>query len=264
MFATYIDRWGLVPDGEPLQTENSRLLPVRQGGAPAMLKIAVDPEEERGGRLMVWWNGVGAATVLAQHDDALLLERAASAISLTEIAHGGHDDEASRIICTVLSTLHGPRSGSPPALDSLRRWFGALEPAAGRFGGILVAASATATDLLASQREIVTLHGDIHHANILHFGDRGWLAVDPKGLTGERCFDYANIFCNPDHMTATAPGRFARQVDVVAEAAGLDRGRLVQWILAWAGLSAAWFLNDGESAATPLQVAAFAANELAR
>jgi streptomycin 6-kinase len=74
--------------------------------------------------------------------------------------------------------------------------------------------------LLATQRDVVALHGDMHHENVLRFGSRGWLAIDPKGLTGERGFDYANIFCNPDGATATMPGRLARQTRVVAEAAG--------------------------------------------
>lgn len=106
------------------------------------------------------------------------------------------------------------------------------------------------------------LHGDIHHDNILDFGPRGWLAIDPKRLIGERGFDYANLFCNPDHATAT--GRFARRVAVVTEAAGLERKRLLQWILAWAGLSAAWCLSDGGPPETALAVAALAAAELAR
>jgi streptomycin 6-kinase len=263
MFTKYINRWGLIPDGELLETDTSRLLPVRQGGVPAMLKIAVEAEEKLGGQLMVWWNGIGAAKVLAHDDDALLLERAKSQTSLADLVHSGDDDEASRIICRVVSKLHAPRTNPPPPLIPLKRWFDELEPAAERHGGVLAVSSATARDLLASQGELVTLHGDIHHGNILDFGERGWLAIDPKGLFGDRCFDYANIFCNPDHETATAPSRFARQVEVVAEAAGLDRKRLLRWILAWVGLSAAWLLYDGASAATPLQVAELATKELA-
>jgi len=49
----------------------------------------------------------------------------------------------------------------------------------------------------------------------------------------------------------------------MAEAAGLDRGRLLRWILAWTGLSAAWHLEDGESAEIALTVARLAAAELA-
>jgi streptomycin 6-kinase len=37
------------------------------------------------------------------------------------------------------------------------------------------------------------------------------LAIDPKRLVGERGFDYANIFCNPDRHTATSPQRLSRQ-----------------------------------------------------
>ena len=60
------------------------------------------------------------------------------------------------------------------------------------------------------------------------------------------------------------PGRLARQASIVAEASGLERTRLLRWVLAYAGLSAAWFLNDGERAELPLAVAEVAAAELAR
>jgi hypothetical protein len=33
----------------------------------------------------------------------------------------------------------------------------------------------------------------------------GWLAIDPKGLVGERGFDFANIFTNPDLDNPTRP-----------------------------------------------------------
>ncbi|HEX2211426.1 MAG TPA: aminoglycoside phosphotransferase family protein, partial [Longimicrobium sp.] len=94
-------------------------------------------------------------------------------------------------------------------------------------------------------------------------GARGWLAIDPKGLVGERGFDFANLFCNPDLETATSPGRLARQAGVVAAAAGMERARLLRWVLAWAGLSAAWSLEDADDATLALAVAEIAAGELA-
>jgi streptomycin 6-kinase len=259
----YLARWGLTPDGEPIATRSSDLLPVRRAGVPAMLKVAREAEERWGGHLMSWWGGDGAARVLAQEDAALLLERATGERSLTEMARGGRDDEASRIICAVAARLHAPR-GWPPPLIPLPRWFEALEPAAARHGGILRLAAGTARELLAEPQEVVVLHGDIHHGNVLDFGPRGWLAIDPKRLVGERGFDFANLFCNPDLAVARAPGRLARQATVVAEAAGLDRSRLLRWILAWAGLSAAWHLEDGETAEIALAVARLAAAEIAR
>lgn len=124
--------------------------------------------------------------------------------------------------------------------------------------------------LLADPRDRMVLHGDLHHDNVLDFGPRGWCAIDPHGLIGERGFDFANIFTNPDlsdpsRPVATEPGRFARRLDVVAEAAELDRQRLLQWILAWTGLSSAWFLEDSDPLARiDLQIAELAAAELDR
>jgi streptomycin 6-kinase len=71
MFNAHLERWGLTPDGEAIITSTSRLLPVRANGLLAMLKIAVLDEERRGNRLMVWWEGHGAARVLAAAEDAI-------------------------------------------------------------------------------------------------------------------------------------------------------------------------------------------------
>lgn len=255
MFDAYLARWGLAPDGEAILTHSSALLPVRRHGMAMMLKVARVPEERAGARLMCWWDGEGAAPVLEHDGDAVLMERALGPGSLVEMARGGRDDEASRILCAAAARLHAPRDRAPPALVPLDRWFRALHPAAAALGGILLASAAAARELLADPREVVVLHGDLHHGNVLDFGARGWLVIDPKGLVGERGFDFANLFCNPDLPTATAPGRLARRLDVVADAAGLDRGRLLKWILAYAGLSAAWSLEDGDDPALALAVA---------
>lgn len=269
MFSPYLSRWDLVPDGDPIVTPMGRLLPVRRGGEPAMLKLTLDEDERFGGLLMEWWDGGGAARVLARDDAAILLERAQGAASLAEMARTGRDDEASRVLCAVAARLHAPRPGPPPELVTLDRWFRDLEPAAAAHGGILVRSAQAARTLLADPREVVPLHGDLHHDNVLDFGERGWLAIDPKRLIGERGFDYANIFTNPDladptRPVSTLPGRFARRLEVVTQAAGLERRRLLQWILAWTGLSAAWYLGDGDPAKVDLAIAHMAAAELDR
>ncbi|QCI69150.1 aminoglycoside phosphotransferase family protein [Phreatobacter stygius] len=263
MFRAHLARWNLEPDGRPFATASSRLMPVLYAGQPAMLKIAVEAEERFGGQLMVWWDGEGAARVFAHDDDTLLMERSTGAASLAAMVRAGHDDEASRIICTAAARLHAPRPRSRPELIGLEHWFRALWPAA-RHGGLIAQAAAIARQLLAAPRDIVVLHGDIHHGNILDFGPRGWLAIDPKGLLGERAFDFVNLFRNPDEAVALSPGRFARQLDVVTKAAGLEPTRLLHWILAFAGLPAAWLIGDGETPDDDLAVAALAAAEIAK
>jgi len=263
IFEPYVRDWRLVPDGRPIKTATGCLLPVRQDGAAAMLKVARVDEERRGGRLMAWWNGDGAARVLAHDGDALLLERALGPLSLARMARGGDDAQATRILCAVVARLHAPRARALPERVPLRGWFGDLWPAARLHGGLLAASARSARALLARPRDAGVLHGDIHHGNVLDFGPRGWLAIDPKGLHGERGFDYANLFCNPSPRTALARGRFAQRLDIVAAEAGLDRRRLLQWILAWAGLSAVWMMQDGADPAGTLRVAERAAAALA-
>jgi streptomycin 6-kinase len=262
MFNDYLEQWSLTPDGTPIITATSKLLPVRVDGLPAMLKIAVHDEEKRGGLLMIWWEGRGAASVLAHNGDSILMERAQDGMPLADLTRSGRDDEASRIICSVLDQLHASRNRPLPDLVPLTLWFEALYPAAEALGGILRVSAAAASNLLTTQRETVVLHGDMHHGNVLNFGSRGWLAIDPKGLLGERYFDYANIFCNPDEETATTPGRLIRQANVIAEAAHLDRHRLLEWVVAWAGLSAAFLLEDGLPSEGALKFTELAASQL--
>jgi streptomycin 6-kinase len=262
MFEPYLSRWALVPDSEPIVTPTSRLLPVLYRNEKAMLKIAVEPEEKRGASLMVWWTGDGAPRVLAHEHDALLLERATGPRSLDAMARDGRDDEASRIICAVAARLHAPRGALPSDLVPLSDWFRELWPMAETHGGILRRAAATVRKLLDTPQDIVVLHGDLHHGNVLDFGAQGWLAIDPKGLVGERGFDFVNILRNPDAEVALAPGRLTSQASVIAQAAQLDRRRLLEWTLAFAGLSAAWIMGDGDDPALDLGVATLAAAEL--
>lgn len=279
----YLRRWGAVPDGARFSTPTSILAPARRGDVPVMLKIATHAEEARGNRLMTWWDGSGAARVLEHDDRAVLLERAVGTRSLVRTAEtgGDSDDEATRILCRVGMRLHaigapvgdappaGPPTASPspaspspastrasPAevppndLISLERWFRDLFTHASAVGGFHARAAVIARELLANQREIRVLHGDLHHGNVLDFGAEqhpetdGWLAIDPKYLIGDRAFDFTNILCNPTAEAAARPGRFARQIDVIADAADLERERLLQWTVAWCALSSSWTSDD--------------------
>ncbi|CAM2995606.1 streptomycin 6-kinase [Pseudomonas gessardii] len=263
LFEPYLKRWDLTVDGDAFASRNGDLLPVRQRGMPAMLKISQVAEEQAGSVLMAWWDGEGAAPVLARDTEALLMARALGSASLIQRVSDGRDDDATRILCAVAARLHAPRARPIPALVPLAQWFEALWPGAARYGGILAQCASTAQELLAAPQDVAVLHGDIHHGNVLDFGASGWLAIDPKGLYGERGFDYANLFCNPDER-ALAPECFARRVEIVASASGIERRRLLQWVLAWAGLSLTWMREDGDEPGVNLGVAQLAAAALAR
>jgi streptomycin 6-kinase len=241
--------WNLQPDGALLTTRSSWILPVRRPSS-AILKVARIPDERQGYGLMRWWGGAGAAKVLAFAPDALLLERAARDRTLAALAWSGADDKATVILCQTAARLHALKGGAVPDLHPLETWFQALfsfsEPPSWLHKSVV-----TARALIAEQQTVCPLHGDLHHENVLDFGDRGWLAIDPHGLLGERTFDYANIFANPDlseprRPLATLPGRLEARLAIVAPMAEVEPTRLLRWIVAWTGLSAAWFLDEGD------------------
>lgn len=244
-FEAYIDRWGLEIAGEPVVTQFSRLLPVRYGNQPAMLKLLLHEEERTGSDLMEWWEGKGAAHVFARDGDGLLLERVSGQRSLASMAVTGQDDEATRIICDTAALLHAPRSfPPPPSLAPLHSWFAPLGPGARQLGGVLTQAAQHADHLLATQLDITVLHGDLHHDNVLDGESRGWLAIDPKGLVGERTFDFVNILRNPLNAFGADLTRLSRQTDVIGRVAQIDRTRLLEWTVAFFGLSAVWILTS--------------------
>jgi streptomycin 6-kinase len=252
-FSPWLTRWTLEPAGEPIRTHASRLLPVLQDGRPAMLKLPEVEDERRGYLPLEYWNGGGAARLLARSDngEAMLIERATGRRSLAAMARSGAagDDAATVILCDAIAALQKPRGPAPSGLIPLDMWFKDLFPMARERGGLLARSAAAANELLPAQREIMPLHADLHHDNVLDFESRGWLAIDPKSVIGDRAFEYTILFCDPDLAdpeppVATVPGRFERRLEIVLAKSGLERERLLKWVLAWCGLSAAWFLGD--------------------
>jgi len=260
IFDPWLHRWSLTADGSPIATAYGDLLPVVRNGVRAMLKVARGKEERRGASLLDWYAGDGAVRVLEVEGPALLMERPCGDQSLAELSHSDRDDQATRILCATVQKLHTDRNTPPPGdLVPLDVWFRSLSSTD---HPKLARSLAVARELLADKRCPIPLHGDIHHGNVLYDNDRGWLAIDPKGLRGEHAFDYSNIFCNPDFVVATAPAVFSRRLELVSQAAAVDRQRMLKWVLAYAGLSAAWCMEDGDGVELRLAIVEIASREL--
>lgn len=258
-FYRYLDRWGLERDGDMIVTHSSRLLPVRRRTVPMILKLAVADEEKLGCRVLAEWPGGPVVPVLERADHAILMPRADASPCLTEMAEAGSDDAAVSVLCDVLSGLHGHEA--PASVQRLEERFTDLFDAPGDAGPV-DAAKAAARSLLDTPEAPMLLHGDMHHGNVLHFGKAGWRAIDPKGVCGERGFDYANIFCNPTPEIALAPGRFEARLARISEAAGIAPERLAAWVVAWTGLSSVWSVQSGDDPGPALEVGARASSFL--
>ncbi|MGO4595277.1 aminoglycoside phosphotransferase family protein [Leifsonia sp. 2TAF2] len=259
--APWRERWRLEADGDAFVTPSSILQPVRRDDEPLFLKVATSHEERAGNTVLAWWSGRGAAGAIEHEGDAVLLERAGGLRDLAALARSGAagDDAATRILCRTGLRLHTAGSGPrPEGLFSLRRWFrDLLDESHHPVGASALYADATtvAEDLLAHPAGDVVLHGDLHHGNVLDFGSRGWLAIDPKPLHGDPGFDVANILCNPDAAIALAPGRLERTVIVVSDETGMPVRRVLQWTFAWSALSAIWSEQDGTDASPAAGIA---------
>lgn len=259
LLAPWRERWQLDPDGEAFSTASSVLQRVRRGGDAFFLKVATAEEERAGGAVLAWWSGDGAAAVIEAAGDAVLLERATGACDLVQLSRSGAagDDEATRILCRAGRRLHAAGTGPrPDGLFDLRRWFRDLLQRGDAAGDdLFVVAARVAEELLRHPDGDVVLHGDLHHGNVLDFGSRGWLAIDPKPLHGDPGFDVANILCNPDLATALAPGRLERAVAVITAETGLSEDRVLRWALAWGALSTVWSELDGTASTSATGVA---------
>ena len=248
-------RLGLQLDGDPFRSRSSLVCLVTNEGRPAFLKVTNQPEELVGVRALEQWGGNGAVRVLARDGNAILLERAGQTLhSLVT-----DDASATQVLCDAAHRLH---TNSPTDLDdfpTLQTWFSSLfGDTTPRFDQVRVIAGR----LLEHTTPPVLLHGDLHHENVLNGGDRGWLAIDPKGIRGAREFDFCNIFTNWTPQEAI--GHFDARLDLVARVASIDRTDLLRWIASWSALSGIWHLEDGDeaSAAFPHSITELALERL--
>ena len=258
----YLRLWQARPDGDGFRTATSYLRPVIYQNKAAMLKIVTNADEKNAADALRFYGGSGAVALFEAQDDAMLIERATDDETLLSLLRDGRDDEATRIICSVVRQLHAPRRSGLPKTTPLKERFRSLDAARDRdlpasSMDLFSIAVKIADNLLVSQSDVIVLHGDIHHENILHDSDRGWLAIDPKGLTGERTYDYANTLCNPQPMPDIAHDakRFCRQCEIICDEAGLDKQRLTNFAFVHSCLNAAWSFEDGTDVQFGLKMA---------
>ncbi|MBI3242695.1 MAG: phosphotransferase [Chloroflexi bacterium] len=199
------------------------------------------------------WDGRGIVQLLDCDPDQgiMLLERLQPGTPLVTVED---DEEATRIFAQVARQLRIPA----PAVhnfDTPQTWAEGLRRLRKRFDGdtgplpakIVETAESLFAELLGSQADPVLLHGDLHHWNILSATRLPWLALDPKGIVGEPCYEVGAWLRNPvGHLfNQPNPSRlFARRVAILAEELGFDRQRILGWGVAQAVLSAWWSIED--------------------
>ena len=211
----------------------------------AVLKVAFPHDEaEREPDALELLDGDGSPRLLARADDlwAMLIERAHPGTQLW--ARG--EDESNRVAAGVLARFWRPLPAGHvfrPLADEAARWGEELprdwEQAGRPCPRALVDEAVTlARELGGSIDEEVLLHQDFQGSNVL-LSERGWLAIDPKPLAGDRAFDLASLL--RDRRWELDEPTLRRRFDVLVEATGVDRERARGWGIVHA---LAWGMDD--------------------
>ena len=242
------ERWELVGDGaftdEFRYVELRHVEPVRtRDGAPAVLKLAPNVRGELAA--LEWFAGHGGVRVLASDRarGAMLLERVLPGTPLRDLV--AHDDEAATAAAAgVMGALWRPAPAGH-RFETVQEW-GEDLAGEGRAAGLYA-------ELCDSMGELVVLHGDLHHDNVLRSDTDGWLAIDPAGMVGEREYGTGALLRNPwpgllelprsrpDHCGG-APTSWPRRSTSTCE-------RVRGWAYAGAVLAAVWCEQDGKDPA---------------
>ncbi len=257
-------KWGVVVD-KTFETESSLMAfgsrgPGARESQPVVLKVIKrEGDEWRSGEILHAFDGKGVARVYEHGPGAVLFERLRPGNSLAEIALSGRDDEATDILATVIQQMSVPMSllSRETSRASSRGvavwdWGKAFERylAAGDAQvpkPLVASAQRLYLSLCASQREPRLLHGDLHHYNVLFDSERGWLAIDPKGVVGEVEYEIGAMLRNPIERPElfTSHATIERRIKQLTEKLSLDYQRVMAWGFAQAVLSAIWEIEDG-------------------
>lgn len=223
--------------------------PVRRvDGSDAVLKVECpghrNPWAARG---LQHWAGRGAVRLLDSDE--------AAQVSLLERCVPGTNGEALDaatgvgVVASVLAELHAVEPPAGDEFESLATlvgrvsesmWlrFERLEPPADR--GVVARAAELLGALTSSSSERVVLHGDLGPSNIVLSG-RGWVAIDPFPVVGDRAFDVG-------HHLARGDLRDAREhVSALGDLLELDARRIAGWTYACCVDLAleCWSIGDG-------------------
>jgi streptomycin 6-kinase len=232
-----------------VETENSVLAFGHRDQQPVVVKVIERTGDESfSGAVLEAFDGRGVVRVLAYVDGAVLLERLKPGWSLFDV-DGIDDEEATEILAEVIGRM-SPAT-PPDTAPTVEAWSDGFRRYAARGTeeippALIEAARRLYAELCDSQSSVRLLHGDLHHHNVLLDIQRGWLAIDPKGVVGELAYEVGAALRNPIERPAmfTAPETIERRVAHFAGVLGLRTERVLGWAFAQAILAAIWEVED--------------------
>lgn len=250
----YLARFSVTNPVPLAETPRAKLWRVETPEGPAVLKVfsarGLKVGDTIGTRLLRLWNGDGAVRLIDESEDAILMEWL-DGRSLAATVSKGKDEIAAQTIAEVSLKLHRPPVDGFIALED-------------HFGGALLsteienfptqnqAAFARAQtlfkSLLVTTENPKLMHGDLNFDNIIQ-SDRGWLAIDPKGIVADPCYEFAVVFRNPtdEPDRIATPERMLELARLFALHTDLKEERILQFGFAHVAMSLAYHFGRGST-----------------
>jgi len=236
-----------------------------EGEGEVVLKLGV-PQRELTSEIAAlrFYDGRGICRLLEAgvEKGMLLLERLQPGHMLTSVTD---DERTTRIAAQVMKNLWENSNDFSrwettkvvtTTLIKLKNWFGGFERLRKRFNGetgplpekLVATAETLSRELLAENKDEVLLHGDFHHYNVLE-SQRGWLAIDPKGVIGPRGYEVGPFLINPVPDLLDGGNlrvRTKERIAILSEMLSMERERIRSWGFCHAVLSAWWSIEDND------------------
>lgn len=182
----------------------------------------------------------------------MLLERCRPGISLSSLED---DDQATEAIAQTMKKIW-KRIPSHHSFPTVTRWFergfkwfyknypngSEILPRK-----MVEEAEEIFKDLTDNPQQQFLLHGDLHHDNILSAQREPWLAIDPKGVIGEREYEIAAMLRNPYEKLLKVNNLkevLTKRINILSKLLEFDEKRMIKWGFAQTVLSIIWNLEN--------------------
>ncbi|MAZ43698.1 MAG: hypothetical protein CMF48_00770 [Legionellales bacterium] len=156
----------------------------------------------------------------------------------------------------VIQKLHQNPIKNNLQIPSVQEWLSCLENMSTSFFSTALRAQYQNCLSKIKTENIQLCHGDLHCDNLLK-SEKGYAAIDPKGILASRAFECAafDLLSNDELNTEGAQEIAQSRIEALSIATQCDKKDLTRWIFIRCLLSAQWFIQDGGNPRNMIQTA---------
>ncbi|KRF11184.1 aminoglycoside phosphotransferase family protein [Paenibacillus sp. Soil787] len=224
---------------------------IRKDGTEVVVKLVIPGDEfasEVGALKLFNGNGMVKIIDVDIENGILILERLLPGKTLAVLEN---EEEAAHIASQVMKRLWIPAptnsSSIPTTFTMEKKLIHILKKNTEGLGPITKEILQEAVDTYKSMNAMpdkpFLLHGDLHHYNILMAAREPWLAIDPKGLIGDREYDVIQYLLNK-LPNGDSTNVIEKRIDILVKELNLDKKRLLSWGFAHSVLSTCWTVQE--------------------